>query len=153
MAQLPAASAAITGWLIFHGHSLQAISGTTWRFLALQATVAVVLGAGRGPGVALSEKNGCLALRYRAMPVVLWIVLGAIGVTLAGRAGADGAQLAAGTNAVMLLLSLSELAELAVVAPRAMASPIPFAPATNGSGESTALAGYHARPGQRRRTR
>jgi hypothetical protein len=52
----------------------------------------------------------------------------------------------------MLLLSLSELAELAVVAPRAMASPIPFAAATKGrSGESTAVDGRPAR--HERRTR
>lgn len=148
MAQLPAASAAITGWRIFHGHSLQAITGTNWRFLALQAPVAIVLGAARGPSVALSEKNGYLTLRYRAMSVVLWIVLGAIGVALAWRAGADGARLVTGTSAVMLLLSLSELAELAVVAARAMASPIPSAMATKGSGESTAVDGrsaWHAR--------
>lgn len=152
MAQLPAASAAITGWLIFHGHSVRAISDANWRFLALQATVAIVLGAARGPSMALFERNGYLAFRYPATSAVLWIVLGAIGVALAWRAGADGARLATGTNAVMLVLSLSQLAELAVVAPRAMASPIPFATATKGrSGESTAAGGRSAR--HERRTR
>ena len=151
MAQLPAASAALTGWLIFHGHSLRAISDTTWRFLALQTAVAVVLGAASGASVALFEKNGYLTLRYRATSVVLWIVLGATGVALAWRAGADGARLATGTHAVMLLLSLSQLAELAVVAPRAVAGPIPFATTANGSGGSTALDARSVR--SERRTR
>lgn len=134
MAQLPAASAAITGWLIFHGHSLRAISDTNWRFLAVQAMAAIILGAARGPGVALFSKDGYLALRYLPTSAVLWIVLGATGVALAWWAAADGARLATGTHAVTLLLSLSQLAELAVVAPRAMASPIRFAPATQGAG-------------------
>jgi hypothetical protein len=61
------------------------------------AMVAIVLGAGR-PSASLFEKNGYLDLRYRAMSVVLWIVLGAIGLALAWRASADGAQLATGAQ-------------------------------------------------------
>ncbi len=97
------------------------------------------------------EEDGYLAHRYRAMSVVLWIVLGAIGVALAWRADADGARLATGTHAVMLLLSLSQLAELAVVAPRAMASRIPFTTATKGRTGSARVDGRSARHEHRTR--
>jgi hypothetical protein len=61
------------------------------------AMAATMLGAG-GPSMALFEKNSSLALRYRAMSVVLWIVLGAIGLALARRASAGGAQLPTGAQ-------------------------------------------------------
>jgi hypothetical protein len=113
-----------------HGHHPGA---TDIVMIVIGAVIAALIGLGQGSMMRLESRNGAL---WGQMPVrSLWLWLGLVlshGVLDLVSAGI-GAHVAASTAPVLLTLGLNRLAQAAVVAPRALAAGIPFAPEKDGS--------------------
>lgn len=114
------------------------LSSADVAFLAAGAAISLGLGAARGATIELFPRGGYLYQRYRKTTVALWAVLIAAKLGLDLAAHLAGAGAAAGTDGLMLSLGVSLLGESALVAPRAMATGVPFAPdpKRNGGGRS-----------------
>jgi hypothetical protein len=65
--------------------------------------------------------------------VLLWILLIASKLVLAGIASSAGASAGGGTNSLLLSLGVSQLAEAAIVGPRALFTGVPCAASRQGS--------------------
>ncbi len=109
--------------------------------LAVGAVLSLGLGAARGATVVLYRRGGFLWQRYRLATVMWWLVLIAVRVGLAVIGQMTHAPLATSSQAIMLLLGLTFLAESAAVAPRAMASGVPFIPDPRGDRRGRTRAG------------
>lgn len=103
-------------------------------FLALGAVIALAFGVGRGLSVGLFERDGHLWMRYRVRTLLLWLLLIGIRVLLNLAGQAAGAHAATANTALMLMFGLTLAAESAVLALRATASGIPYAPTQVGRG-------------------
>jgi hypothetical protein len=104
------------------------LSSADVAFLVAGVATSLALGAARGASVELLPRVGYLYQRYRKATVAWWVVLVVTKLGLDLAAHAAGAAAAAGTHSLMLALGVSLLGEAAVVAPRALATGIPFAP-------------------------
>jgi hypothetical protein len=116
-------------------------SGTRLRpesvaFLVAGSLISFVLGAARGATVELFSRDGHLWQRYRGVTVALWGAVIASKLVLALVAHLVGA---AGGTDVMLALGLSLAGEAALVAPRALSTGVPFAPAPKRSNGDRAM--------------
>jgi hypothetical protein len=109
------------------GSSAPHLSATDLGFLAVGVALSAVLGAARGATIEIYPQQGELWQRYRATTVGLWLALIGSKVVLMVLAHSAGAAAGAGTDSLMLSLGVSLLAEAAVVAPRALATGLPFA--------------------------
>jgi hypothetical protein len=101
--------------------------------LAIGAAVAMVVGVRQGRSMRLEARRGFL---WGQMPVgCLWwwgLLVASRGV-LDGVGYGLGAHVATGSAAILLTLGVNRLAQAAVVAPRALAADIPFAPEKDGT--------------------
>jgi hypothetical protein len=105
-------------------------------FLLVSVAIAAALGAARGVTIELYPQQGELWQRYRRTTVVLWIALIAarIVVIVIVIASAAGASAGGGTSTLLVTLSVSLLAEAAIVGPRALSTGLPFATSHASSG-------------------
>jgi hypothetical protein len=95
--------------------------------LAAGCMVSFGFGIARGATVVLLRRDGYLWQRYRPITLLWWLVLAAVKGGMDGAALLLHAPLAAGGPAIMLTLGITLLGETAAVAPRALASGVPFA--------------------------
>jgi hypothetical protein len=103
-------------------------TGTDIVLIAAGVAINVVIGIGQGRLMRLESRDGYLwgqmpksVLWWWAAKIVSAVVLDGIGYAL-------GAQLATTSAVLLLRLGVNRLAQAAVVAPRALATGVPFAP-------------------------
>ena len=101
--------------------------------LIVSAVIAIAIGLGLGAITRLERRDGYLWAQLPKQGLWLWGGLIASRVAVDGIAHVAGAQLAAGTAAILLMLGLNRVAQAMVVVPRAIAAGIPFAPEKDGS--------------------
>jgi hypothetical protein len=101
--------------------------------LVVGAAIAIAIGVGLGAITRLERRDGHLWAQLPARGLWLWGGLIVSRLVILGIAHASGAHVAAGTTAILLTLGLNRAAQALVVAPRAIAAGIPFAPEKDGS--------------------
>jgi hypothetical protein len=140
---LPAVLVVIGAVELFGSHEHP--GSTAIGLIAVGAVVAAVIGAAQGSMMRLESRQGTLWGQMPRRSLWLWVALIASRLVIEGLASGLGAHMAGSGAAIFLTLGVNRLAQAAVVAPRAMASGIPFAPEKDGS---TFLAGvFGAGPG------
>jgi hypothetical protein len=90
--------------------------------------VNAVIGIGQGRLMRLESRNGYLWGQMPKSVLWWWAAKIACGVVLDGIGHALGAELATVSAVMLLRLGVNRLAQAAIVAPRALASGVPFAP-------------------------
>jgi hypothetical protein len=113
-------------------------TGTDIALIVVSGVIAVAIGLSLGVMTRLESRDGHLWAQLPMKGLWLWAALIASRLVISGIAHVDGAHVAAGTSAILLVLGLNRLAQAAVVVPRAIAAGIPFAPEKDGKvfGES-----------------
>jgi hypothetical protein len=101
--------------------------------LVVSAALAIAIGAGLGAITRLERRDGHLWAQLPKQGLWLWGGLIAGRLAIAAIAHVDGAHVAAGTTAILLMLGLNRAAQALVVVPRAIAAGIPFAPEKDGT--------------------
>jgi hypothetical protein len=130
-----------------HGHH----PGTTdIVMLGIGAAVSAGIGIAQGSMMHLEARNGALWGQMPRRSLWWWLALVVSHLLLDVVSSGLGAHVAASTAPLLMTLGVNRLAQAAVIAPRAMAAGIPFAPENDGS---TFLAGslgrdyqQHAQP-------
>ncbi len=100
--------------------------------LSVSAVIAIAIGLGLGAMTRLERRDGYLWAQLPKQGLLLWGALLVSRVAVTGIAHASGAHVAAGTSAILVMLGLNRAAQALVVAPRAIAARIPFAPEKDG---------------------
>jgi hypothetical protein len=101
--------------------------------LVVSAAIAIATGAGLGAMTHLERRDGHLWAQLPKRGLWLWGGLIISRLVISGIAHASGADVAAGTTAILLVLGLNRAAQALVVVPRAIAAGIPFAPEKDGT--------------------
>ncbi len=101
--------------------------------LIVSAVIAVAIGVALGAMTRLERRDGHLWAQLPARGLWLWGGLIVSRLLVIGIAHGAGAHVAAGTTAILLMLGLNRAAQALVVAPRAIAAGIPFAPEKDGT--------------------
>jgi hypothetical protein len=101
--------------------------------LVVGAAIAIATGVGLGAITRLERRDGHLWAQLPTRGLWLWGGLIVSRLVILGIAHSSGAHVAAGTAAILLTLGLNRAAQALVVAPRAIAAGIPFAPEKDGS--------------------
>ena len=101
--------------------------------LGTSAAVAIAVGLCLGAMTRIERRDGHLWTQLPKQGLWLWLGLIVSRLVISGVAHVSGAHVAAGTSAILLTLGLNRLAQALVVAPRAVAAGIPFAPEKDGS--------------------
>lgn len=97
-------------------------------------------GIGRGATVVLERRGGYLWQRYRPVTLAWWLALIGVKIGMDVAAHLLHAPLAGGSQAILLTLGITFLGEAAAIAPRALASGVPFARRhEGGAGAATAM--------------
>jgi hypothetical protein len=107
--------------------------GTTdIALIVVGAVVAAVIGAGQGSMMRLEARDGRLWGQMPGRSLWWWLALILSRIALVVVASGLGAHMAASASAILFTLGINRLAQAAVIAPRALASGIPFAPEKDG---------------------
>jgi hypothetical protein len=101
-------------------------------WLTVGAVGSVLIGLAFGAITRLESRNGALWARLPLRGLWLWAALIGWRVLIAVIAAKSGAHVAASTTPLLFTLGLNRLAQAAVIATRAMAAGIPFAPEKDG---------------------
>jgi hypothetical protein len=104
--------------------------------LSVSAVIAIAVGVGLGALTRLERlerRDGYLWAQLPKRGLWLWGGLLVSRVAVTAVAHASGAHVAAGSAAILLILGLNRAAQALVVAPRAVAAGIPFAPEKDGT--------------------
>jgi hypothetical protein len=101
--------------------------------MAVSGVIAIAVGLGLGAMTRLEQRGGYLWAQVSKRGLWLWGGLIISRVLLVGIADAAGAHVAASTGVILLMLGLNRIAQALVVASRAIAAGIPFAPEKDGS--------------------
>jgi hypothetical protein len=109
------------------------LAATDIVLLVVSAAIAIATGAGLGALTRLERRDGYLWAQLPKRGLWLWGGLIVSRLVIIGIAHASGADAAAGTAAILLMLALNRGAQALVVVPRAIAAGIPFAPEKDGS--------------------
>ncbi|WP_035839079.1 hypothetical protein [Kitasatospora azatica] len=96
--------------------------------LVIGAVAAAGIGAAQGARLRLESRGGALWARMPVRGLWLWLALVASRLVMTLVATAVDAHVAASTAPILMLLGVNRLGQAAVVAPRALASGVPFAP-------------------------
>jgi hypothetical protein len=96
-------------------------------FLAVEALVALALGAVRGATVQIYVRDGRLWMRYRWATLAVWVAAILVRFGMVGLGYAAGLHLP--TQSLLVVLGANLLAEAATVSLRASRTGVPFAPA------------------------
>jgi hypothetical protein len=122
----------VVGFLDLHGARHLHPADIVW--LTVGAIGSVLIGLAFGAVTRLEERNGALWSRLPLRGLWLWAGLIAWRVLIAVIAAKSGAHVAASATPLLFTLGLNRLAQAAVIAARAMAAGIPFAPEKNRAG-------------------
>jgi hypothetical protein len=114
--------------------------------LVISGLIAAGIGLAQGGVMRLESRNGALWAQLPTAGLWLWAGLVASRVTMTVIAAGAHAHVASSSSTILLMLGINRLAQAAVVAPRAIAAGIPFAPEKNGE---TFLAGMFANQSHR----
>src|ERR1700722_9576982 len=120
----------VVGFLNLHGAKHLHPADLVW--LTVGAIGSLLVGLAFGAITRLQERNGAL---WAQLPLRgLWLWVGLIGwrVLIMALAYKSGAHVAASTTPLLFTLGLNRLGQAAVIATRAMAGGIPFAPEKDG---------------------
>jgi hypothetical protein len=120
----------VVGFLDLHGTKHIHTADIVW--LIVGAIGSLLIGLAFGAITRLQERNGAL---WAQLPLRgLWLWVGLIGwrVLIMALAYKSGAHVAASTTPLLFTLGLNRLGQAAVIATRAMAAGIPFAPEKDG---------------------
>ena len=128
---LPAVLVVIGAVELFGGHEHP--SGTAIGLIAVGAVVAAAIGAAQGSMMRLESRSGTLWGQMPRRSLWLWVALIVSRLVIEGLAAGLGAHMAGSGAAIFFTLGVNRLAQAAVIAPRALASGIPFAPEKDGS--------------------
>jgi hypothetical protein len=109
------------------------LDATDIVLLVVSAAIAIATGAGLGAMTRLERRGGHLWAQLPKRGLWLWVGLIISRLAISGIAHASGADVAAGTTAILLVLGLNRAAQALVVVPRAIAAGIPFAPEKDGT--------------------
>jgi hypothetical protein len=116
-------------------HAAQ-VRGLGVALLVAGSAVSLVFGIARGATVKLYQRDGYLWQRYQPITLVWWLVLIAVKIGMDVGAHLMHAPLAGSSQAIMLTLGITLLGAAVAIAPRALASGVPFAPSGRGSAPS-----------------
>jgi hypothetical protein len=120
----------VVGFLDLHGTKHIHTADIVW--LIVGAIGSLLIGLAFGAITRLQERNGAL---WAQLPLRgLWLWVGLIGwrVLIMALAYKSGAHVAASTTPLLFTLGLNRLGQAAMIATRAMAAGIPFAPEKDG---------------------
>ncbi|HXN38765.1 MAG TPA: hypothetical protein VN892_12065 [Solirubrobacteraceae bacterium] len=109
------------------------LAATDIVLLVVSAAIAIATGAGLGALTRLQRRDGYLWAQLPKRGLWLWGGLIVSRLVIIGIAHAAGADVAAGTAAILLMLALNRGAQALVVVSRAIAAGIPFAPEKDGT--------------------
>ncbi|WP_371619327.1 hypothetical protein [Streptomyces sp. NBC_00454] len=101
--------------------------------LAVGALVSLGLGIGQGWATALEEREGVLWTRMPSRGLWWWAALIVSRIAVVVIAHGLDARLAASTAPLLLMLGVNRVGQALVIAARALAGPVPFAPEKDGS--------------------
>jgi hypothetical protein len=101
--------------------------------IAISAAIALGIGAGQGWSMILQSRAGALWGRMPLRGLWWWVALVASRLVMMAVAHGLDAQVAASTATILLILGINRVGQALVIAPRAMARSIPFAPEKDGS--------------------
>ena len=113
-------------------HNAKHIDTADIVWLVVGAIGSLLIGLAFGAITRLEERNGALWSQLPLRGLWLWAGLIAWRVLIMVLAGKSGAHVAASTTPLLFTLGLNRLGQAAVIAMRAMAAGIPFAPEKDG---------------------
>jgi hypothetical protein len=113
-------------------HNAKHIDAADILWLTVGAIGSLLIGLAFGAITRLQERNGALWSQLPLAGLWLWVGLIAWRVLIMLLAHASGAHVAASTTPLLFTLGLNRLGQAAVIAARAMAAGIPFAPEKDG---------------------
>ena len=129
MVVLPAV-VTVVGFLNLHAAKHIHPADIVW--LTVGAIGSLLIGLAFGAITRLQERNGALWSQLPLRGLWLWVGLIAWRALIMVLAAKSGAHVAASTTPLLFTLGLNRLGQAAVVAARAMAAGIPFAPEKDG---------------------
>ncbi len=100
--------------------------------LGVSGVVAAGIGVAQGAIMRLEARHGALWAQLPVKGLWLWVALIGSRLALTGLAVGSHAHLAGSSSTVILMLGINRLCQAAVVAPRAFAAGVPFAPEKDG---------------------
>jgi hypothetical protein len=100
--------------------------------IAASAVVAVAIGVAQGSLLHLESRDGGLWGRMPTKGLWWWVALIASRLVVFVIAGVIGAKAATSLDSILLVLGLNRLAQATVIAARAVAAGVPFAPEKDG---------------------
>jgi hypothetical protein len=109
--------------------------------LVVGGIIVAGIGAAQGLVTRLENRNGHLWGQLPVKGLWLWALLVASRVVMTLVAHGLGAEVAASSSTILLMLGISRLGQAAVVLPRAMSAGIPFAPEKDGASFLAGLTG------------
>jgi hypothetical protein len=120
----------VVGFLDLHGAKHIHPADIVW--LTVGAIGSLLIGLAFGAITRLRERNGALWAQLPLRGLWLWVALIGWRVLIMALAYKSGAHVAASTTPLLFTLGLNRLGQAAVIATRAMAAGIPFAPEKDG---------------------
>ena len=120
----------IIGFVDLHGAKHLHPADIVW--LTVGAIGSLLIGLAFGAITRLQERNGALWAQLPLRGLWLWVALIAWRALIMVLAAKSGAHVAASTTPLLFTLGLNRLGQAAVIAARAMAAGIPFAPEKDG---------------------
>ena len=120
----------VVGFLDLHGAKHIHPADIVW--LTVGAIGSLLIGLAFGAITRLQERNGALWAQLPLRGLWLWVALIGWRVLIMALAYKSGAHVAASTTPLLFTLGLNRLGQAAVIATRAMAAGIPFAPEKDG---------------------
>jgi hypothetical protein len=112
--------------------SPQHLAGVDIVFIAISTVVAAGVGLGQGAAMRLESRDGVLWGQMPASSLWLWFAFIVARIGLSVAAAGFGAHVAASTAPLLVTLGINRLAQAAMIAPRAFAAGVPFAPERDG---------------------
>jgi hypothetical protein len=121
----------VVGFIDLHGAKGMHHADYVW--LAIGAAGSLAIGLAFGLITRVGSRDGVLWAKLPAWGLLLWVAMLAFRVLVMVLAGHTGAHVAASTTPLLFTLGLNRLGQAAVIAVRAMAAGIPFAPEKDGT--------------------
>jgi hypothetical protein len=115
-------------------HDAKHIHPADVAWIAAGAIGSLLIGLAFGAVIRLRERDGALWSQLPLRWLWLWFALIAYRALIMLLASKSGAHVAASTTPLLFTLGLNRLGQAAVIAARAMAAGIPFAPDSGGRG-------------------
>lgn len=138
---LPAVLTVVGGLDLHSSH--RAVQPVDIACLVIGGLLVAGIGLAQGRIMRLESHDGYLWAQMPASGLWLWAGLVASRLTMTAVAAGTHAHVASSSSTILLMLGINRLAQAAIVAPRAIAAGIPFAPEKNGE---TFLAGMFTGP-------